>query len=63
MGIKDKRNCILWGFTEKSDFQCSVAKKEGLSNIQGGLSKNGVLGQFADLRGRLAEKLGVFEGG
>ena len=20
MGIKDKRNCILWGFTEKSDF-------------------------------------------
>ena len=20
MEIKDKRNCILWGFTEKSDF-------------------------------------------
>ena len=33
-------------------------------NIQGGLSKNGVLGQFADLRGRLAKKLGgVFERG
>ena len=28
------------------------------------MSKNGVLGQFADLRGRLAKKLGgVFEGG
>ena len=34
------------------------------SNIQGELSKNGVLGQFADLRGRLAKKLGgVFERG
>ena len=34
------------------------------SNIQGGLSKNGVLGQFADLRGCLAKKLGgAFEGG
>ena len=34
------------------------------SNIWGRLSKNGVLGQFADLRGRLAKKLvDVFEGG
>ena len=33
------------------------------SNIYGGLSKNGVLGQFADLKGRLAKKLSaVFEG-
>ena len=59
MGIKEKRNYILWWFTEKSDFQCSQKSK-----IQGGLSKNGVLGQFPDLRGRLAKKLsGVFEGG
>ena len=28
------------------------------SNIKGGLSKNGVLRQFADLRGRLVKKLG-----
>ena len=34
------------------------------SNTEGELSKNGVLGQFADLRGRLAKTLGgVFEGG
>ena len=33
------------------------------SNIYG-VSKNGVLGQFPDLRGRVAKKLGgVFEGG
>ena len=60
MGIKDKRNSILWGFTEKCIFSDESQKK----NIQGGLSKNGVLGQFADLRGRLAKKLGgVFERG
>ena len=34
------------------------------SDIQGELSKNGVLGQFADLTGRLTKKLGgVFERG
>ena len=48
------------GFTEKSDFSCWVTKKQYI----GGLSKNGVLGQIADLRGRLAKKLGVvFEEG
>ena len=60
MGFKDKRNCILWGFTEKSDFYCRVKKKE---IYRGGLCKNEVLGQFAYLRKRLAKKLsGVFEG-
>ena len=60
MEIKDKRCFILWGFTEKSDFSVESQK----SNVQGGLSKNGVLGQFADLRGCLTKKLGgVFERG
>ena len=62
MGIKDKQICILWGFTGKSDFQDWLTKKK--NNIQGGLSKNGGLGQFADLRGILAKKGGgLFEGG
>ena len=43
----------------------NVTRVESQKNdIQGELSKNGVLGQFADLRGRLAKKLGgVFERG
>ena len=52
MVIMDKRNCILWKFTEKPDFSIETQK----SNIQGGLTKNEVLGQFADLRGHLAKK-------
>ena len=50
MGIKEKRNCILWGLLKNLIF--SVESQEG----------NGVLGQFADLRGHLAKILGgVFE--
>ena len=61
MEIKNKKMCILWGFTEKSDFQGWFTKK---NNIQGALSKKGGLGQFADLRRGLAKKGGgVLEGG
>ena len=60
MGIKDKKICILWGFTEKFDFQAWFTKKRYI----GGLSKKGGLGQFADLRWGLAKKGdGVFEWG
>ena len=59
MGINDKKNCILWGFTKKSDFQGWFPKK---NNIQGRLSKKEGLGQFADLKGGLENKDGgVFE--
>ena len=38
------------------------SKKKKKSNIQGGLSKNGVLGQYSDLKEYLAKKLGgIFE--
>ena len=60
MWIKDKKNCILWGFTEKSDIQGWFTKE---NNIQGGFSKNGELGQFLDLRGGLAKKGRGAEGG
>ena len=59
MEIKDKK-LYLWGFTEKSDFQGWVTKK---NIIKEGFSTNGELGQFADLRGGLTKKGGVVEGG
>ena len=60
MGMKDKKICVLWGFTEKSDFQGWFTNK---NNMQGEFSKKGGLRQFADLKGGLAKKGGdVFEG-
>ena len=58
MGIKDKKICKLWGFTEKSDFKCCFVKNKK----QGGFSKKRGLGQLANLRGGLVKKGGVFEG-
>ena len=48
MEIKDKKNCILWGLTGSGYIK---------NNIQGKLSKNGGLGQFADLGGGSAKTL------
>ena len=61
MGIKAKKICILWGFTEKSEFQY------WLTNIYIYIyiyifSKKGELGQFADLRSGFAKKGGGVEG-
>ena len=58
MGIKDKKNCKLWGFTGKSDFGGWFIKK--INDIQGDFVKgSGWHGQFIDLRGDLAKKRGV----
>ena len=59
MGIKDKKICKLWGFTEKSDFTCWFIKT---NDKQRGFSKKRGLGQLANLRGGLVKKGGVFEG-
>ena len=48
MEIKYKKNGILWGLSGLGYLK---------NNIQGGLSKNGGLGQFADLRGGSAKTL------
>ena len=56
-----KKEIPYYGGSLKNLFFCVKSQK---SNILGGLSKNGVLRQFADLRGHLAKKLSsVFEGG
>ena len=53
---------MLWGFTEKSDFQWSSQKN--IATGKEGLPKKGELGEFADLKGELAKKrqCGVFQG-
>ena len=51
MGIKDKKNCILWGFTEKAIYRVDFLKKKRawtVCRFKRGLGKNGG---------------GVFEGG
>ena len=45
---------MLWGFTEKSDFQWSSQKN--IATRKEGLPKKGELGEFSDLRGELAKK-------
>ena len=54
------KNCILWGFSEKSDFWGWFTKK---NIIKEGFSKNGELGQFADLRGGLTKIWVLLRGG
>ena len=53
MGIKDEKNAYNGGSLKNLIFSVESQK----NNVQGGLSKNGWLGQFADLRGGLAKKL------
>ena len=50
MGIKNKKNCKLWRFTERYNFGHWFIKK---NDKQGGFSEKGELGQLADLRGGL----------
>ena len=52
MGIKDKKICKLWGFTEKSDFGHWFIKK---TINRGDFLKKGELRQLADLRGDLVK--------
>ena len=73
MGIKAKKICILWGFTEKSEFQYWLTNIYIYIYINIYIciyiyiyiyifSKKGELGQFADLRSGFAKKGGGVEG-